>query len=368
MRMRFLPIVVTAALAISWPFAEAGAKPPVDTLPSSPVAGTWGTDGTVYAVLLAAGRVYLGGSFSSVISPDGGATLPRRNLAVLDASTGAPLAVHPDPNGTVRAIATDGTRVFVGGSFTSIGGTGRSRIAALDPGSGAPLAGWSASADGVVQALVVAGGRLYLGGGFLKVNGTARGRLAAVEADGGGLLPWRADADDRVAAMTISQGAVVAGGWFGSVNRDGSQDGIVRLDASSGAVLPWGSHSSAEVLALVTGPDGSVYGGVGGPGGKIRAWSATGTARWSVSADGDVQAVAIASGRVIAGGHWLTIAGTSLARLVALDPSNGRLDTGWRPRPNRQVWALMGEGSRFVVGGAFTAIAGVSRRRVAVFA
>jgi hypothetical protein len=87
-----------------------------------------------------------------------------------------------------------------------------------------------------------------------------------------------------------------------------------------------------------------------------------------VSADGDVQAVAIVSGRVIAGGHWLTIAGTSLARLGAFDPSNGRLDTGWRPRPNRQVWALAVEGSRLGVGGAFTAIAGVTRRRVAVFA
>ena len=37
-----------------------------------------------------------------------------------------------DTNGAVNALATDGTRLFVGGSFTTIKGVSRSRVASVN--------------------------------------------------------------------------------------------------------------------------------------------------------------------------------------------------------------------------------------------
>src|SRR5688572_3931179 len=63
------------------------------------------------------GRLYIGGKFTAV---DGRA---KAGLAALDAATGVRVAdFGADVAGTVHALATDGTNIYVAGSFTSVGG------------------------------------------------------------------------------------------------------------------------------------------------------------------------------------------------------------------------------------------------------
>ncbi len=51
-----------------------------------------------------------------------------------------------DTNGRVDELLTDGTSLFVSGNFTTIGGVGRSRIAALDPvPTVMPRPGWGST-------------------------------------------------------------------------------------------------------------------------------------------------------------------------------------------------------------------------------
>src|SRR4051812_31065245 len=80
--------VVAAALivvgTIGQPIAEAA---PVQYSPT-PIAG-WSTNAPVKAVLIVGDTVYVGGDFTQVRPPGGGAAIARTRLAGFDVHTGA---------------------------------------------------------------------------------------------------------------------------------------------------------------------------------------------------------------------------------------------------------------------------------------
>jgi len=113
-------------------------------------------------VLAVAGEtVYAGGSFTSIGGQE------RNRIAALDAATGAATLWNPDADGSVEAIAVSGETVYVGGNFGTIGGRTRHYIAALDVATGAANS-WDPSANGSVQILAASGGTIYAGGGFYE--------------------------------------------------------------------------------------------------------------------------------------------------------------------------------------------------------
>ncbi len=77
-------------------------------------------------------------------------------------------AFNPNLNGQALAVAAspDGSRIYVGGEFTSVGGVPRSRIAALDPVTGAMITSFNARADGPVKSLAATASTVYVGGLF----------------------------------------------------------------------------------------------------------------------------------------------------------------------------------------------------------
>ncbi|MFZ0161277.1 MAG: hypothetical protein WAL50_19780, partial [Kineosporiaceae bacterium] len=147
------------------------------------------TSGRVYAIAQAGDAVYLGGSFTALWSPAGGQAVVRNGLAALDAATGALLPWNPNANGEVRTLETsaDGSTVYVGGAFTSIGGTTRQRLAAVNATTGALVTGFTANASATVVTLERVGPTLYAGGHFTTLGGQSRQRLAAVDAATGAL-------------------------------------------------------------------------------------------------------------------------------------------------------------------------------------
>ncbi len=132
-------------------------------------------------------RLYVAGAFTSV----NGASHNR--VVALNPVTGATVPGFT-PNiggGTVRSIVLRGTTLYVGGNFSSASGQTRSRLVALDTVSGQPRAGWVPSAaGGTVLTLEMApdGSRLYVGGRFSSVDGrAATAHLAAVDPVTGGV-------------------------------------------------------------------------------------------------------------------------------------------------------------------------------------
>jgi hypothetical protein len=336
------------------------------TPPAKPALKTWGALGAVQAEVIICSTLYFGGSFTSIVSPDGLTTLARRHLAAIDLVTGEPLSWKPATNGTVLAMETDGASIFIGGAFTVVNGEPQRHIGAIDL-TGASLS-WAANSNATVAALRRSGSTVYVGGAFTSLGGAPRGYLGATTTTGD-LLPWDPGANDRVKAITtVASGEVVVGGFFSEVGGQ-AIDHIDGLDPVTGASRSWSYPSSAEVVGLITGPDDSVYGAIAGAGGKLRSWTNDGHLRWTVYTDGDVNAVTYYGGQVIAGGHWIYLddGATYLPRLAAFDPTTGTPDTTWRPRLNKQVWAFASDGPTLAVGGVFTSVSGSTYRRLAIF-
>jgi len=365
------------AVAIAMFSATLALAPPARaSIASMPDAATWGTNGTVHALARSGNTLYLGGAFTAIVSPDGSQSMPRNGLAAIDASTGEPTSWDPVVGGLsasvyAMAVAEDGGTLFVGGDFTSIDGEPRNRLAAIDVATGAVEPAWQAGFDGRVRALAVSDGVLYVGGSFEHdTSGATRLRLAAVDVDTGDLLSWAPPANNAIRSIVVvPDGRIIVGGFFTEIDGDPAQRYVAALDGS-GAPTPWADHPDRPVITMTHG-NGSLYSGSGGePGGH--AWAhdlATGRLNWSIPSDGDVQALAVADGRVVAGGHFVGI-GTETARhLAALEPATGAVDPSWVPDVNGSlgVAALVVEQDKMHVGGDFATVGGASRRTIASF-
>ena len=93
--------------------------------------------------------------------------------------------------GGVNAVeaSPDGTKLYVAGSFNTVNGVTKRKIASLNLTTGAPVAGFTANAGAQATALAATNTTLYVGGHFKTVNGAARVGLAAVNGATGAVVP-----------------------------------------------------------------------------------------------------------------------------------------------------------------------------------
>jgi hypothetical protein len=371
-------LLAAGLLALASPALADMSKVPDDTVEA---------DGRVSAIVRAGDRVYLGGSFTQLTSKDG-TTVARNFLAAIDANTGEIVTDwNPNANGSVRAmvLSEDGSRLYIGGTFTNVGGHARNRLAAIDLATGTIDGRWNAGANGTVRALAVSANRIYLGGDFTKVKGQTRTHLAKLDGTTGALDPtWNPSADrihriyGSVRALAFSEDGsrLYAGGYFGSIS--GQQTGnLVALDPTTGAVdSGFRPNDSNGILCLAVSA-GRVFAGTGDNLEGIEAFDAsTGQRDWYLgygshtSQEGDVQAMAVGDGTLYAGGHFTKMHDQVRNRLVAVDAATGVIDTQWTPKANGGslgVWAMAWYDTQLYVGGDFTSISGRAQERFAQF-
>jgi hypothetical protein len=337
----------------------------------TPVAA-WRLNGVGFATTVVGNTVYVGGQFTTATSPTG-QSVARANLAAFDATTGAlRTAFVANTNGVVRSLASDGSRLFVGGSFTTIGGQSRSRLAAVDLTSGAVSGAFRANANSHVYALSYGGGRVYAGGSFSTISGVSRSRIAALSPTSGGAISGFApSANGTVAAVaaTPDGSAVYVGGAFTTLNGV-SRPYLGRLSSSGARVNLTFSPVEGPVFALSVRPDGTrVAAAVGGAGNQGAYYNtSTGGRLWRQRCDGDGQAVWLIEDSMFTGFHEACDGNTSL-RVTANATSNGARDTSFRPTFDR-FWgarAIGGNSGVLVVAGDFTRVNGVAAQGFALF-
>ena len=275
-------------------------------------------------------------------------------------------------------------KFIVGGDFTSTQPVPRTRIARVQ-GDGTLDASFNpgVGANGVVYAVAVqADGKIVIGGTFTSVGGTARTRIARLNADGtvdATFVPTTGcDGDVRTVAIQ-ADGRVVIGGDFTNVNSV-SRPRIARLNTNGtlDATFNPGAGFDAMVTSALVQPDGRIV-----TGGLFTAFS--GVARFHIARlatngtldatfnpgtgfDGHVLALARqADGRLVAAGmftHFNAASRSGVARLTAtgaLDPTfdpgvgivgwasqppSSPMRRSWWAAPSKALAALPGLGSR----------------------
>ena len=126
------------------PAAQADTSPPpgIPATVSADPLPTVQVDGVVWSQVVVGSKVYVAGSFTTA-RPAGSApgvnTVARANLLAYDIRTGVlDPSFAPVLNAQALAIAAspDGSRIYVAGSFTTVNGSSRSRIAAFSTSNG----------------------------------------------------------------------------------------------------------------------------------------------------------------------------------------------------------------------------------------
>ena len=317
-------VIVAASPA---PSAIADTAPPVATTPetaSSDALATAQINGVAWDQVIIGNTVYVGGNFSTA-RPSGAApgtgTVTRTHLLAYSLSTGALLPWAPTVNAQVRSLAAspDGTRLYVGGDFTTVNGAPKNRLAAFDTASGTLVGAFQASANSPVYAVTATNTTVYFGGQFSQTRGVARQGAAAATAASGAITDWApAIQNGRVFDMVVSPTGdkIAIGGSFTTVNGSSNPGyGLAGVDSSLGALIPWSVNNQvrnagkdAAIFSLATDGD-SVY-GTGyhfGPGGTIegtfRADWANGDLKWMADCHGDTYSVAPAGDTIYTTGH-----------------------------------------------------------------
>ncbi|MBI4142794.1 peptidoglycan-binding protein [Candidatus Uhrbacteria bacterium] len=344
---------------------------------------TWNpnANGAVYSLKLSGSTMYVGGAFTSI-----GATAVTRNyLAAVSTSDGEETSWNPlignEGSNDVRALSLGGTSLLTGGTFSSIGGKARNYLAKLGT-DGVVDSDWDPNANGVVRSLAVDSTSnttaLYVGGDFTTVGGTTRNRLAKVGSSSTGSLDgtWDPNAGGAVNAVAVSGSTIYAGGAFTAVNGGTTRNRLAALNDSNGTASAWDPNMGGTVNAIaVNGSD--IY--VGGAfttanGGTTRnrlaaftTASATASS-WDPNAGGTVHALAVSGSTVYAGGAFTTMSGSTRNYAAAIG-TNGTLGS-WDPNGGsgtNGVTALLlnSGGTTAYLGGDFTSMSGSTRNRVA---
>ena len=230
----------------------------LDTITDNATAWNPAAGAIVHSLLLNGTTLYAGGDFSGVNSV-GGADRDRIAALRTDLNTNNATAWNPDSDGIVRAMALDGTTLYVGGDFSgvnSIGGADRDRIAALRTDLNTNNAtAWNPGASSTVWAMALDGTILYVCGDFNTIAGQARSKIAALQTDlnTNNATAWNPGAGSTVRALAVAGSSVFAGGDFSTLG-GASRNNLGSVDTISGIATAWNPDPNSRVRALAHSP------------------------------------------------------------------------------------------------------------------
>jgi hypothetical protein len=270
--------------------------------------------------------------------------------------------------------------VYVGGDFSAVGGAARSRVAALNPTSGAAF-GWNPYVNNSVKSITTSnsGATVYVGGDFTSAEGAGRRHLAAFNATSGNLTSLKPTISNgtgnfaTVLAMDVSAdgNTLYFAGDFALVNGS-SRRNAAAVSSGVGTLRAWSPAATAGTAAdlTVSASGNTVFVGGRATGGYVQAYgpSVGGTPVWNVGTNGDVEALAVSSSLLYVGGHFTSVGGGARGHLAALRTSGGSVHP-WNPGANG-VFGAFGAAitsSRVAFGGEFTVAGGQNHQGIVQF-
>ncbi len=188
--------------------AQADTVPPTNTpaTVSADALPTWQVNGVVWSEVVVGSTVYVTGSFTKARPPGvptgGAGEVTANDIFAFNITTGNRVSAFNhalSAQGRSVVASPDGSRIYVGGDFTSVDGVAHGHVAAFNAGTGSLDASFNVNVSNTARALAATASTVFIGGGYGAVNGQSRQGLSAVSATTGALLGW---------APTVAGGSV----------------------------------------------------------------------------------------------------------------------------------------------------------------
>ncbi|CAD5991104.1 conserved exported protein of unknown function [Agreia sp. COWG] len=311
-------IAVVAGALVASP-AMADTTPTDPTNPATPATVTADAlptvqiDGNVWQQTIIGDTVYAVGKFGTA-RPAGAArgvnAVVRNNILAYSISTGQLItSFAPSLNDEAFSVTSspDGSRIYVGGSFTQVNGATVWRIAALDAKTGALITSFLPKPAGPVRAIVATASTVYFGGLFSTVGTAQRPGVAEATVSNGALTSFGPQVTGgRVNGLLLSpdKSKLVIGGQFTQINgSDRPGRGLGMVSTADASLLPFqindvvrnGDVSSSITSLSSDGDDiygtGYTFNGTGNFEGTFRSSFSSGTTTWLEDCHGDTYSV-----------------------------------------------------------------------------
>lgn len=340
-------------------------------------------DGLVMAIAVKPdGRVMIGGDFTAISG------VARTRIALLSANGAVDPAFEASADGLVRALAVlPDQRCVAGGDFTSLSGVATRGLGILYR-NGSAMADFQGRLNGSAHSIAIQpDGKIIAGGNFTLVGGAhARGKLVRLLNDGSPDLDFVAGTASTGIVKCVAvqpNGGIVVGGDFTEFNGKPVKY-IARmypnglLDQTLDSAVS--SFGSLGLRGLALQPNGGILFG-----GDVAAVDGTGASYLArLEADGELDTSFPADhpddwvwniciekssmGGILCGGDFGAFGMFTRKRIAHLY-SDGILSSLCANGVNGSLGAIYAVASqtnrRVMVGGSFTNIAGVARRRIA---
>ncbi len=210
---------------------------PSGTLAPSPIFNN-----QVYTSFRVNDTIWVGGKFSSF----GGSN--QNNMAALDANTGNLLNYPIIIDGPVNKMIQSGNQILIGGAFSSINNTSRTGVALIDTIDGTP-AFWDAKCNGTINKLELIGSTLYLAGSFTEISDSSRNNLASLDLNSSIVSSWNPNVNGTINALSFMGQYLFIGGEFTEVNNS-SRKFIASFDLATNELRNWNINLDSNVSAI----------------------------------------------------------------------------------------------------------------------
>lgn len=213
---------------------------------------------------------FSGGSFTALNGTG------RNRLGAVDNGAGTTTRTW-DPgvgggSAIVNALHIVGANIFVGGSFTSVDGALRNNVAvcSVDTGNSNPIiTTWNPNANNVLNSFASVGNTLYMAGTFTSVGGTARNRIAAFDISSlstVNLSTWNPSSSNTITGIAIDplvSNTVYPVGSFATIGSPSRvRNGAAALNSSSAAAELWLTNiQSSDLETVVIDGQKVIFGG-----------------------------------------------------------------------------------------------------------
>lgn len=287
----------------------------------------------------------------------------------------------PVANASVENLETDGTNLYISGSFTTVNGSSRSRLAKILIANADPDlldSSWAPSTNGAVNDIEYVGGFLYVSGGFSSAGGFANNYLVRLSTSTGSAdSSWKPIINRPVGELESTASHLYFGGDFTLVE-GANHRGIGRYSTAAGAAAidgGWKPDPDGEVVAIaisgtnvfVSGVFTTVGGTARGFMAKLSTTSSSLDASFLPQPNGAVNDMKVISGGLLAGGRFNTTNGAASAGYALMNTTSGAALGSFAGTISTegQIYAMEPVSGGMIIGGLFDSVGGSPRTSIA---